>query len=53
MLQLASVKDDIINGRNLIIRNLTADCDIEVACELSERGKQMILAGGLLNFTKG
>ena len=36
--------------QNILLK--TKNIDIPVKCELSERGKGMILAGGLLNYTK-
>ncbi len=39
-------------GKKLIIHNQTTGKDIEVAIALSERQVKIILAGGLLNYTK-
>lgn len=51
-LVIGGVIDDIKNGNNLIIKNNTNGKEIEVKCELSGRAKDIILAGGLLNYTK-
>ena len=51
-LVIGGVIDDIKNGNNLIIKNNTNGKEIEVNCELSGRAKDIILAGGLLNYTK-
>ena len=51
-LVISGVIDDIKNGNNLIIKNNTNGKEIEVKCELSGRAKDIILAGGLLNYTK-
>ena len=51
-LVINGVIDDIKNGNNLIIKNNTNGKEIEVNCELSGRAKDIILAGGLLNYTK-
>ncbi len=51
-LVISGVIDDIKNGNNLIIKNNTNGKEIEVNCELSGRAKDIILAGGLLNYTK-
>ena len=40
------------NGGKIIVEDKTKGFSFEVKCELSERGKGMMLAGGLLNFTK-
>jgi aconitate hydratase len=39
-------------GDKLIVRNVTKNKDIEVMLSLSPRLKEIILAGGLLNYTK-
>lgn len=50
------VMENIINsikeGKNLTVHNKTKGYDIEVCCELSDRAKDIVLAGGLLAFTK-
>lgn len=51
-LALEKIRDVIENDGDIIVRNVTKGIDIPVKCQLSERGKGMILAGGLLNFTK-
>lgn len=51
-LVIANIRDVIKNGSDIIVKNETKGVDIPVKCELSERGKGMILAGGLLNYTK-
>ncbi|MCH5201285.1 MAG: aconitate hydratase [Oscillospiraceae bacterium] len=52
MLVIENIRDIIANGKDIAVKNKTKGVDIPVKCELSERGKGMILAGGLLNFTK-
>ena len=42
----------LAQGKNLIVRNQTQNQDIEVSLPLSERQVQILLAGGLLNFTR-
>lgn len=42
----------IKTGDKLIVRNVTKNKDIEVMLSLSPRLKEVILAGGLLNYTK-
>lgn len=51
-LLIENIRGVIENGSDIIVRNKTKNVDISVKCELSERGKGMILAGGLLNYTK-
>ena len=38
---------------NLVVKNKTNGAEIPVVCELSERAKAIVVAGGLLNYTKG
>ncbi len=49
---LENIRDVIANDGKIVLKNLTKGTEIPVNCELSERGKAMILAGGLLNYTK-
>lgn len=51
-LSIENIKDIIENSKEIIVKDKTKGIEIPVKCELSERGKGMILAGGLLNFTK-
>jgi aconitate hydratase len=48
-LRLASARDAIVQGRPLTLENLTSGATIKVRCELSERERQVLVAGGLLN----
>ena len=52
VLELPDIRKVIENGSKITVKNTTKGAEYEVTCELSERGKGMILAGGLLNFTK-
>ena len=51
-LAIANIRDIIEKDGKIIVENKTKGESYEVRCELSERGKGMILAGGLLNMTK-
>lgn len=52
-LRLENVRADIESGKTeLIVKNVTAGKDIPVICELSGRTKDIILAGGLLDYTR-
>ncbi len=51
-LAIADIRNIVENGGKIIVENKTRGFSFEVKCELSERGKGMILAGGLLNYTK-
>ena len=52
VLELPDIRNAVENGTKITVKNITKGAEYEVTCELSERGKGMILAGGLLNFTK-
>ena len=51
-LSISGVIEDIKNGNELTVKNLTNGSEIKVSCELSERAKEIVLAGGLLSYTK-
>jgi len=51
-LEINNVRESIEKGNNLIVINKTTGDKIECSCELSERAKKIILAGGLLSYTK-
>ncbi len=51
-LVMSDVKSCIINGTNVTIKNVTTGKEIIALCELSGRAKDIILAGGLLNYTR-
>lgn len=52
-LLLDSIKAEIEKGNTeIIIENKTTGDEIPVMCELSGRAKDIILSGGLLNYTK-
>ncbi len=52
-LVMADVRKDIIDGKTtLVVKNITTGKDIEVLCELTGRTKDIVLAGGLLDYTR-
>jgi aconitate hydratase len=51
-LVIANIRSIVENNGKIVVEDKTGCFSFEVKCELSERGKGMILAGGLLNFTK-
>ncbi len=44
--------DAIKGDGKLVVKNKTNGAEIPVVCELSERAKSIVIAGGLLNYTK-
>ncbi|MBO7288891.1 MAG: aconitate hydratase [Clostridia bacterium] len=51
-LTIENLKECINEGKNIIITNRTKGIEIECECELSDRARKIILAGGLLSYTK-
>ena len=51
-LAIPDVKNLILKGSEINVINKTTGKEISVLCELSERTRDIILAGGLLNYTK-
>lgn len=43
---------DLVTGKAMTVKNLTGDYDIVVQLPLSQRQSEILLAGGLLNFTR-
>lgn len=52
MLELPNVKDEIANGNQVTVVNKTTGDTIVADCELSDRTRNIIIAGGLLDYTK-
>ena len=52
MLELDGVRGAIASGSAITVLNKTTGEKIQCVCELSERAKDIILAGGLLSYTK-
>ena len=51
-LSLEGIKNAIINSAPAVLKNITTGESYELKYDLSERQKDIILAGGLLNYTK-
>ena len=49
---LENVTECIKNKKNLVVKNVTKGVEIPVTCELSDRAIDIVLAGGLLSYTK-
>ena len=52
MLELPNVKDEIANGKQVTVVIKTTGDTIVADCELSDRTRNIIIAGGLLDYTK-
>lgn len=51
-LVIENVKDKILSGEQLILKNATKNVDIPVDCELTDRTRAIIVAGSLLDYTR-
>ena len=51
-IQIPDIAEIVKNGGDVTIKNVTTGKDIIAKCELTERMRDIILAGGLLNYTK-
>lgn len=51
-LELADIRDCIVNDRPIMLKDVTKGIEIPVECDLSGRSKDILLAGGLLNYTR-
>lgn len=52
MIELPNVKSEIANGGDITVVNKTNGEEFKADCELSDRTRAIILAGGLLDYTK-
>lgn len=51
-LNLPNIKEEIEAGKPVVLKNLTTGESYELKYDLSKRQKDIILAGGLLNYTR-
>jgi aconitate hydratase len=51
-LALPSLKADLAAGRGVRVKNLTTGAEWEMACSLTPRQRELVLAGGTLNYLK-
>ncbi len=51
-LELPNVKAEISEGKNITVVNKSNGETVEAVCELTDRTKAILIAGGLLDFTK-
>lgn len=51
-LELPDIRKSIEAGGEVIVRDLTKGIDIQAEAILSQRQREMVLAGGLLNYTR-
>ena len=51
-LSIENIRESIVAGKPLVVKNLTTGDSYEAVYDLSGRAKEILLAGGLLNYTK-
>ena len=51
-LELPDIRSRIQSGESIVLKNVTKGTEVPVACALSDRTRDMLLAGGLLNYTR-
>ena len=51
-LVIDDVKNKLLSGEQIVVRNVTKGIDINVDCELTDRTRAIIIAGGLLDYTR-
>ena len=49
---IQDIKECLGSGKDIIVKDVTKNFEFPVTAILSERQKKIILAGGLLNYTK-
>ena len=52
ILAIEGLRDAVKTGRNIVVINKTKGTEIPVKCELSSRMRDILLAGGLLDYTR-
>ncbi len=51
-LAIPDVKAKLLSGEQIVVKNVTKNIDINVECELTDRTRAIIIAGGLLDYTR-
>lgn len=51
-LEIADVRTQLANGDTIVVQNKTKNCKIVTKIAVSDRQKEMLYAGGLLNYTR-
>ncbi len=52
-LKIENLKDSLVSGKELVLINITKGRSVPLKHDLSEREREVIIAGGRLNFVKG
>ncbi len=51
-LKISDLRQSILNDNEIVVSNITKGFDFTVVVDLSKRQRDMLLAGGLLNYTR-
>lgn len=51
-LALPNIKTELENGTSVTMKNITKGTEIKLTAVLTDREREMVIAGGLLNYTK-
>lgn len=51
-LVIPDIRSIIENGGEIVVKNASKETEFKAECELSQRQKDILLAGGLLNYTR-
>ena len=51
-LVIEDVKAKLLNGEQIVVKDVTKGIDIPVDCDLTDRTRAIIIAGGLLDYTR-
>ena len=51
-LEIPNIKETLREGKNIIVKNLSKGTEFEAIYDLSDRQKEILLAGGTLAFMK-
>lgn len=51
-LSLMGIRDEIAGDKPILLKNNTSGAEFEVILSISDRQREMLLAGGLLNYTR-
>lgn len=52
VLQVENLRESILNGLSVLVKNVTSGGAFRVKCEVSERQKGILLQGGVINYLK-
>lgn len=51
-LSISNIKDCILNGKDITLKNETTNQEFILNCDISGRSADILISGGLLNYTK-